>query len=96
MAFNISGCPIGPKHGISKSQKSDGFGTNPTFTWDFSGIFCFLLLDNGIQAKLQADIFKKRAHAQASSLEMWMWRCGIWMSMQMQMRKINGLMERMM
>jgi len=50
---------MSPKHGISESQKSDGFGTNPTFAWDFSGIFCFLLLDDGVQAKCR-PIFSKR------------------------------------
>ena len=53
------GVPMSPKRGISESQKSDGFGTNPTFAWDFSGTFCFLLLDDGIQAKLQANISKR-------------------------------------
>ena len=39
--------PTSPKHGISKSQKSDGFGTNPTFACDFFGTFGFSLLEKG-------------------------------------------------
>jgi hypothetical protein len=51
------GSPMNPKRGISKSQKSDGFGTNPTFAWDFFGTFGFSLLEEGgIQRQ---DFFKK-------------------------------------
>ena len=83
---------MNPKRGISKSQKSDGFGTNPTFAWDFFGTFGVSLLEEGgIQRQ---DFFKK--WSQFGSLEMQMHLNsnvdvdaadvdGLWMEMWMEM-----------
>jgi len=58
------GSPTSPKHGISlKSQKSDSFGTNPTFAWDFFWAFRFSLLDKSRVHSTTGDynfIFKKK------------------------------------
>jgi hypothetical protein len=54
--------------GFSKSQKSDSFGTNPTFAWDFLGTFGFMLLEKGgIQGQDHTPGFSKSE----ASLDHW-------------------------